>query len=138
MDDIIKLLKASHLMSKEEKKVFAKIIQIYDRTNPIYYPLYENKDRYLVLMGGGGSGKSIFAGQKLLKRLTEEKGHRFLVVRKVAKTLRDSCFQQLKGQISEYYDPLQFDINKTDMRIVYKPNGNEVIFSGLDKQHCSV
>jgi phage terminase large subunit len=31
--------------------------------NPVYFPLLKNKDRYLALMGGGGSGKSVFATQ---------------------------------------------------------------------------
>ena len=109
-----------------------------EQTNDAYIPFYYDKKRYLVLMGGGGSGKSIFAGQKVLRRLVTEEGHRILVIRKVARTLRESCFQQLRGQISEYYDVNDFDINKTDMKITYKPNGNVILFSGLDKQHCSV
>lgn len=35
-------------------------------------------------MGGGGSGKSVFAARKILERASCEKNHRFLVVRKVA------------------------------------------------------
>ena len=57
-------------------------------TNEIYYPLYKDTNRYLLLYGGAGSGKSVFAAQKTLVRLLTEKPHRFLVVRKVAKTLR--------------------------------------------------
>lgn len=100
--------------------------------NKPYHPLFETTSRYLVLKGGGGSGKSIFAGQKLLWRLTHEKGHRFLVARKVAKTLRESCWQQLRQQIAEYYDPLDFVVNKSDMTITHRPSGNQILFSGLD------
>lgn len=135
---MVKLLKLYNLANKTEKKQLLPLIKLYENTNPIYIPMYDNKSRYLVLMGGGGSGKSIFAGQKLLKRLTSEKGHRFLVVRKVGKTLRESCFQQLKGQIYSDYRPEDFNINNTDLRITYTKNKNEIIFSGLDKQHCSV
>lgn len=103
-----------------------------DQTNTRFVPLYQNKSRYLVLVGGGGSGKSIFAGRKILERLTKEKGHRFLVCRKVARTLRESCFQQLRGQISEHYNPTDLDINKTDMKITHRPTGNEILFTGLD------
>jgi phage terminase large subunit len=90
--------------------------------------------RYLVLVGGGGSGKSIFAGQKLIYRTMYESGHRFLVCRKVAKTNRESTFQQLRSQLTEFpgYSIDDWEINKTDMRITYKPNGNEIIFVGLD------
>jgi len=106
--------------------------QLKEQTNYKYYPLYQNTSRYLVLKGGGGSGKSIFAGQKILKRITGEKGHRILVVRKVAKTNRESTFQQIKSQVNELYNYELFKFNETDMKITYKPNKNEIIFVGLD------
>lgn len=99
--------------------------------NDVFMPLFSNQSRYLVLMGGGGSGKSIFAGRKILERVTSEKGHRWLVVRKVARTLRESCYQQLKGQISQHYDYGDWKDNKTDMVMTYK-NGSQIIFAGLD------
>jgi phage terminase large subunit len=100
-------------------------------TNDTFFPLYTNKDRYLVLMGGGGSGKSIFAGRKILERVQSEKGHRILVVRKVAKTIRPSCFDQLKAQIGQHYNISDWTINKTDMVMTYK-NGSQILFAGLD------
>jgi phage terminase large subunit len=115
------------LLEMEEK-----LKQLHSETNDAYIPLLTDSNRYLVLKGGGGSGKSIFAGRKILHRTVSEKGHRFLVVRKVAKTLRESCFQQLRGQLSQHYGYNDFDINKTDMKIIYKPNGNEIMFAGLD------
>ncbi|MCX6162239.1 MAG: phage terminase large subunit [Ignavibacteriae bacterium] len=45
-----------------------------------------------MLFGGAGSGKSIFAGQKLLLRSLKETGHKFLLIRKVARTIRGSQF----------------------------------------------
>lgn len=101
------------------------------RTNDAFLPLLLDHHRYLVMKGGGGSGKSIFAGQKILERAVSEPGHRFLVCRKVGKTIRGSCFKQLCGQIAEYYPDLAVKINKTDMEIRF-PNGSEIIFSGLD------
>ena len=77
--------------------------QMRETNNAHFLPLLFDKHRFLVLKGGGGSGKSIFAGRKILERVTNEPGHRYLVVRKVAKTLRESCFEQLKKQAYEYY-----------------------------------
>ena len=77
--------------------------QMRETNNARFLPLLFDKHRFLVLKGGGGSGKSIFAGRKILERVTNEPGHRYLVVRKVAKTLRESCFEQLKKQAYEYY-----------------------------------
>lgn len=100
-------------------------------TNAAFRELLFDEHRYLVLCGGGGSGKSIFAGRKVLERVIYEKGHRWLVCRKVAKTLRDSCFAQLRGQIAEHYPKCRAKVNKSDMRITF-PNGSEILFAGLD------
>lgn len=102
--------------------------------NDAFLPLLFDTHRYLVLKGGGGSGKSIFAGQKLIERATTEKGHRFLVCRKVAQTLRNSCFRQLCAQAREMY-PEEIDCiprgQSGDMYLRFR-NGSEILFSGLD------
>ncbi len=102
-----------------------------ESSNFAYIPLYMDKSRYLVLKGGGGSGKSIFAGRKILERCCEGRAHKFLVVRKVARTIRESCFAQMRSQISSHFERSDFEINKTDMTIKHK-NGNSIVFSGLD------
>lgn len=108
--------------------------QMRETNNRTFLPLFGDEHRYLVLKGGGGSGKSIFAGRKVLERCTTEAGHRFLVCRKVDKTLRQSCFKQLRSQAYEFY---QDDIDyipkgqSGDMYIRFK-NGSEILFSGLD------
>ena len=76
--------------------------KLQESSNETFLPLFFDTHRHLVLMGGGGSGKSIFAGRKLIERADSEAGHRFLVVRKVAKTLRESCFDQLRAQAYEF------------------------------------
>lgn len=105
--------------------------KLVDTNNETFMPLFEDKHRYLVLKGGGGSGKSIFVGRKILERCISEPGHRFLVCRKVARTLRESCFSQLSGQLAEHYKGSGYKINKGDMKITFK-NGSEILFAGLD------
>ncbi|NLL63980.1 MAG: PBSX family phage terminase large subunit [Ruminococcaceae bacterium] len=88
------------------------------------------------MKGGAGSGKSVFATQKLIYRtLTEQhptKKHKFLVVRKVAKTLRESCFDQIRATIADWnMEKLFYKPNKTNMSFQCK-NGNSIISSGLD------
>lgn len=105
-----------------------------DTNNKAFYKLMFDKHRYLILKGGGGSGKSIFAGRKILERASSQPGHRMLVVRKVAKTLRESCFEQLKAQAYQYYADKVDYIPKgkgSDLYIRMK-NGSEIIFAGLD------
>ena len=108
--------------------------ELRETNNDTFLPLFWDKHRYLVLKGGGGSGKSIFAGRKILERAATEPGHRFLVVRKVAKTLRTSCFNQLKSQAYEYYEDQVEKIPKgesSDMYITFR-NGSQILFAGLD------
>lgn len=101
------------------------------RTNKTFLPLYACTTRYLVLMGGAGSGKSIFAGQKLIERAVQEAGHRILVCRKVGNTLSKSCFEQLRSQINQMYPDLELKINRSTMTITL-PNGSVFLFTGLD------
>jgi len=109
--------------------------------NEVYIPAFNFKGRYLHLYGSAGSGKSEFAAAKLLIRIMSEESHRILYYRKVAKTIRGSQFQLFKDIISRwdymgltvnYHLSDLFKINKTDMEIVYKPNGNQLVSSGLD------
>lgn len=100
-------------------------------TNSAFLPLYLDEHRYLVLCGGGGSGKSVFAGRKVLERCIREPGHRWLVCRKVARTLRDSCFAQLRGQLSRHYPRCGAKVTQGEMRIAF-PNGSAILFAGLD------
>lgn len=103
--------------------------QLRETSNRAFVPLFFDEHRYLVLKGGGGSGKSIFAGRKVIERCACESGHRILVCRKVARTLRESCFQQLVGQCSDMDIPVK--VNRSDMAIAF-PNGSAILFAGLD------
>ena len=103
-----------------------------DYVNPVYLHLLRNRSRYLHLYGGAGSGKSVFASQKLIYRSFRERGHKFLLVRKVARTIRHSQFNLIKATIyssglNDYYK-----IKDSDMYIKNLLNGNEFITAGLD------
>ncbi len=109
----------------------ARLLRLKESTNECFMPLYFDEHRFLVLMGGAGSGKSIFAGRKILERVLSEGGHRYLVIRKVGKTLRNSCFEQLVGQLSSDYPGAEWKVNRTDMTISFA-NGSKIIMSGID------
>lgn len=99
-----------------------------------FYPLLENKKRYLILCGGRGSGKSEFAARKIFYRCMKEGGHRFLVLRKVRKTLQESCIKVVRQMLAE--NDVFHEYNKTDRIISFiNPVGkmNEIIFDGLDE-----
>jgi phage terminase large subunit len=105
-------------------------------TNDVYLPLYENNSRYLVLKGGGSSGKSVFAAEKLIFRTARSRyPHRWLIIRKVAKTLRESVFTELKRTVDDWNLTKLFKIPKgaaSELYLGYAPNKTEFIFAGLD------
>lgn len=125
----------SNRLTRRELDAAAEAAAWYDAlrasSNPTFMPLYEDESRYLVLKGGGGSGKSIFAGRKVLERCVSQGGHRLLVCRKVARTIRESCFMQLRSQIAQYYPGMGIKPNLTEMSITF-PNGSKILTSGLD------
>lgn len=103
------------------KKVFA----------PVYLPALKDKSRNLILYGGAGSGKSQFATQKVLYRVLTERKQKFLVIRKVANTLKDSVYAKFVEIIEEWGLSKLFHITKAPLEITCL-NGNKIIFKGLD------
>ncbi len=107
-------------------------INLKNEINPVYFQLLSNINRYEVLYGGGGSGKSYFTAQKQLIRIITEKGHKILVVRKIARTIRGSCYALLRDVILSWGIYHKFEFNKTEMSIKFKANGNEIVTAGMD------
>jgi len=84
--------------------------------------------RYNIYYGGGGSGKSYGAAQKIaLKSLFNIR--RVLVIRKVGKTLRESIYKVIKGILNKA--GIGYKENKTDMTLSLF-NGSVFLFKGLD------
>jgi len=101
------------------------------RVSKIYKSFFESKNRYAILYGGAGSGKSYVAAQKILTRLLSEKEHNFLVIRKVARTLRESVFKLFKDLINELELNHLFKINHSNLTIEAF-NKNRIVFFGID------
>ena len=71
--------------------------------SPVFVPMFEDKQRYHIIWGGAGSGKSHIVARKILLRLLEEKHvkHNFLVVRKIDRTIKRSVFALMKNPITK-------------------------------------
>lgn len=100
--------------------------------NDAYIPLVENHSRYLVLRGGGGSGKSVWAAQKIAIRLTSESNHRLLVVRKVQRTLQQSVYQQLLDVLSAWGMMDGITATVSPLAIKCAATGSQILFVGID------
>lgn len=101
--------------------------------NDVYVPYINNQTRHLVLYGSAASGKSRFAAQKIIRRTLTEVPHRFLVLRKVGATVKDSVYQELIDVIDEQYINSEFQINKSEKSFLHLPTGNTIHCKGLDE-----
>ena len=100
--------------------------------NSVYLPYLDCGTRYLVLYGGAGSGKSVFAAQRFLVRLLSQPICNLLVARKVGRTHKDSTFSLMKQIVRQWGLGDYFQFWETDMRLRCRLNGNEALFRGLD------
>lgn len=106
--------------------------QLWRVINTVYYRYLWCTKRFQVYYGGAGSGKSVFVAQKVLFRVMTEPKTRVLVLRKVSKSTRYSTLESILDLIIEWNLTPFFEIHKSEYRITFKGNGNDIIFAGLD------
>jgi len=105
------------------------------KSNPIYKKYASGySGRYLFYFGGGGSGKSIDAIQRIVTRVISQGDakHKFLFIRKVANTIKDSIWDTTEEAFRQFGLLSKCKLNKQEKSIVYLPNGNQIIMKGLD------
>lgn len=98
--------------------------------NPVYIP-YFNKPQFLqIFFGGSSSGKSFFITDKIVIDTID--GCNWLCCRNVAKTIRNSVFNEVVKSINSMGVAMHFKINKSDMVITCTLNKKQILFCGLD------
>ena len=102
-----------------------------NKTSPAFVPYFKNKSRYQIIWGGAGSGKSHKVARRVLYRVISEQ-HNYLITRKVNRTIKRSVFALMKNLISSWGLTQDFDINLTDLTMVYIPTGSQIMFTGMD------
>lgn len=93
-----------------------------------YLGRYTNRTE--VYYGGAGSGKSVFVAQKIVIKALRGK-RKVLVIRKVARTQKESCFTVIKDVLSSFNILDKCTINKSTLDITL-PNGSVFLFKGMD------
>lgn len=93
-----------------------------------YLGRYTNRTE--VYYGGAGSGKSVFVAQKIVIKALKGK-RKVLVIRKVARTQKESCFTVIKDVLSSLNILDKCTINKSTLDITL-PNGSVFLFKGMD------
>lgn len=98
--------------------------------NNIYVPYLSDHTRYQIFFGGSSSGKSVFLATRCVLDVLQ--GRNYLVTRKVSRTIRGSCWNEVQKAINRMKLTSLFSINKTDMTITSISNKAQILFAGLD------
>ena len=97
-----------------------------------YGEFWRFKGRYKAVKGSRASKKSSTQSLKVITEIIENSNINWLVVRKVERTLRDSCYAQLKWAIHRLKVDNFFKCSTSPLEITYKPTGQKILFRGLD------
>lgn len=88
--------------------------------------------RYRVVKGGRGSKKSKTTALNMIVRLMQYPAANLLVVRRTYRTLKDSCFAELKWAIHRLGVDAWWDMKESPLEMTYRPTGQKILFRGLD------
>ncbi len=97
-----------------------------------YKTFWNFKGRYRVVKGSRASKKSKTAALFYIKKLMEYPEANLLVIRKTYRTLKDSCFTELKWAIKRLGVDQWWDVKESPLEITYRPTGQKIYFRGLD------
>ncbi len=97
-----------------------------------YGTFWRFKGRYRVCKGSRASKKSKTAALNFITRIMEYPGANLLVVRKTFRTLKDSCFTELKWAIHRIGVDDFWETKESPLEMTYKPTGQKIYFRGLD------
>lgn len=97
-----------------------------------YGTFWRWRGRYRVVKGSRSSKKSATTSLWFIWALMAYPGANLLVVRKTFRTLKDSCYAQLKWAIHRIGVDAYFLCKESPLEITYLPTGQKIYFRGLD------
>lgn len=97
-----------------------------------YKTFWKFKGRYKVVKGSRASKKSKTTALWLIYKMMEYPQANTLVVRKVFRTLKDSCYSDLKWAIRKFKVEDYWEFKESPLEITYKPTGQKILFRGFD------
>ena len=110
----------------------SKKIRLPDLVGKGYKDFWNFKGRYRVCKGSRGSKKSRTTALFFIYSMMKYPGANLLVVRKVYRTLKDSCFTDLKWAINILGVQDYWSVKESPLEIIYIPTGQKILFRGLD------
>lgn len=97
-----------------------------------YADVWNCKKRYIAIKGSRASKKSKTASLKMISNILKYPQSNGLCVRKTEKSLRDSCFADLKWAINKLQVAQLFKCTVSPLEITYLPTGQKILFRGMD------
>ena len=116
-------------MKTDDPKIRIKLPEIVGKG---YGTFWRFKGRYRAIKGSRRSKKSKTMALWTISKIMEYPEANMLVVRKVFRTLKDSCFTELKWAIKRLKVEAWWDIKESPLEMTYKPTGQKIYFRGLD------
>jgi phage terminase large subunit len=98
--------------------------------NSVYFPYLQDDTHTQIFYGGSSSGKSFFLAQRVVFDMLQG-GHNYLCLRKVARYIKKSIFNEITKAISAFGVKSLFAVNGSDM-VITGPQGYQILFVGLD------
>lgn len=120
------------LYSRERVNLKTKKIFLPDVVGKGYKDFWTFKGRYRICKGSRASKKSKTTALNFIYRMMKYPGSNLLVVRKTYRTLKDSCFTELKWAIARLGVTNNWECKESPLEITYKPTGQKIYFRGLD------
>lgn len=97
-----------------------------------YGTFWNFKGRYRVCKGSRASKKSKTTALWYIVNMMKYPDSNLLVIRKVYRTLHDSCFTDLKWAINRLNVQAYWDVKESPLELTYRPTGQKILFRGLD------
>lgn len=97
-----------------------------------YNKFWKFKGRYRVVKGSRASKKSKTTALWYITNMMKYQGANLLVVRKTFRTLKDSCYTELKWAINRLCVQDHWKITESPLQMTYLPTGQTIYFRGLD------
>lgn len=113
-------------------KVKVQRINLPDVIGRGYGAFWGFRGRYRVVKGSRASKKSKTTALWCIYSLMKHRDANLLVIRKTYRTLKDSCFKELKWAIKRLQVEPWWEERESPLEITYKPTGQKIYFRGLD------
>lgn len=98
------------------------MVHLNQKINKTFAPVFTEKKRYIILMGGRGAGRSTFASQYANAKLVGDTYFRCAIMRYVLGDIRNSIYREILDRAEESKILDSLDINESVMSIKYATN----------------